>query len=122
MAVHLARDQTPRPRRLRQTDPADRLRRKAIVDPLKDGARLRLLYFIRHRATAYVKHPDSPAWLFETPIRMKPMSSQQSRLGAGDQDVMDLVDTTGAYPSDQINADPRHHRLPAISGRHRLEC
>ncbi|MCB1341726.1 MAG: sugar ABC transporter substrate-binding protein, partial [Pseudooceanicola sp.] len=60
-------------------------------------------YFLEDRATAYVKHPDDPAWLFD-PDTMKPRVNNPGWVQAI-QDVMDLV-AANAYPADQINADP----------------
>ena len=61
-------------------------------------------YFLENRAAPYVKHPDDPAWLFD-PDTMKPRVNNPGWVQAI-QDVMDLIATDGAYPPDQINADP----------------
>ena len=86
-----------------QTDPLTGLDAHGYLDPLKGWGGFGM-YFIANRAAAYVKHPDSPAWLFE-PDTMKPMVNNPGWVQAI-QDVMDLVNTPGAYPADQINADP----------------
>ncbi|MBN9071738.1 MAG: sugar ABC transporter substrate-binding protein, partial [Rhizobiales bacterium] len=60
-------------------------------------------YFLGSRATAYAKHPDDKAWLFDIDT-MKPRVNNPAFVQAI-QDVMDLI-AAGAYPPDQINADP----------------
>ena len=60
-------------------------------------------YFLGSRATAYAKHPDDPAWLFD-PDTMKPRVNNPGFVQAI-QDVLDLINAD-AYPADQINADP----------------
>jgi multiple sugar transport system substrate-binding protein len=60
-------------------------------------------YFLADRATAYVKHPDDPAWLFD-PETMTPRVNNPGWVQAI-QDVMDLM-AANAYPADQVNADP----------------
>ena len=85
------------------------------VDPLTSGAAHGYLdplkgwggfgfYFLENRAAAYAKHPGDPAWLFD-PDTMKPRVNNPAWVQAI-QDVMDLIATPGAYPPDQINADP----------------
>lgn len=86
-----------------QTDPLTGLPAYGYLDPLKGWGGFGF-YFIANRATAYVKHPDDPAWLFD-PDTMKPRVNNPGWVQAI-QDVMDLVATEGAYPADQINADP----------------
>jgi len=85
-----------------QEDPLTGLPAHGYLDPLKGWGGFGM-YFISNRAAAYVKHPDSPAWLFE-PETMKPMVNNPGWVQAI-QDVMDLIEA-GAYPADQINADP----------------
>ena len=80
----------------------NRPRRYGFVDPLKGWGGFGF-YFLEDRATAYVKHPDDPAWLFD-PDTMKPRVNNPGWVQAI-QDVMDLIEA-GAYPPDQINADP----------------
>jgi multiple sugar transport system substrate-binding protein len=86
-----------------QTDPLTGLAAHGYLDPLKGWGGFGF-YFIENRATAYVKHPDDPAWLFD-PDTMKPRVNNPGWVQAI-QDVMDLIGTEGAYPADQINADP----------------
>ena len=85
-----------------QTDPLTGLPAHGYLDPLKSWGGFGM-YFIANRATAYVKHPDDPAWLFD-PDTMKPRVNNPGWVQAI-QDVMDLI-AAGAYPADQINADP----------------
>ncbi len=86
-----------------QTDPLTGLPAHGYLDPLKGWGGFGF-YFIANRATAYVKHPDDPAWLFDADT-MKPRVNNPGWVQAI-QDVMDLIATPGAYPADQINADP----------------
>ena len=86
-----------------KTDPLTGLPAHGYLDPLKGWGGFGF-YFIANRATAYVKHPDDPAWLFD-PETMKPRVNNPGWVQAI-QDVMDLIATPGAYPADQINADP----------------
>ena len=83
-------------------DPLTGLPAHGYLDPLKGWGGFGF-YFLENRASAYAKHPNSPAWLFE-PETMKPMVNNPAWVQAI-QDVMDLIDA-GAYPTDQINADP----------------
>jgi multiple sugar transport system substrate-binding protein len=59
-------------------------------------------YFFASRASAYAKHPDDPAWLFDADT-MKPRINNPAFVRAI-QDVIDLVQG-GFSPPDQINAD-----------------
>lgn len=86
-----------------QTDPLTGLPAHGYLDPLKGWGGFGF-YFVANRATAYVKHPDDPAWLFD-PETMTPRVNNPGWVQAI-QDVMDLIATEGAYPADQINADP----------------
>ncbi|EDQ35696.2 ABC-type sugar transport system, periplasmic component [Hoeflea phototrophica DFL-43] len=86
-----------------KTDPLTGLPAHGYLDPLKGWGGFGF-YFVANRATAYVKHPDEAAWLFE-PDTMKPLVNNPGWVQAF-QDVMDLIATEGAYPADQINADP----------------
>ena len=70
------------------------------LDPLKGWGGFGF-YFLGSRATAYAKHPDDPAWLFD-PESMKPRVNNAAWVRAI-QDVLDVLD---AQPPDQINADP----------------
>ena len=83
-------------------DPLTGLPAHGYLDPLKGWGGFGF-YFLENRAAAYAKHPDSPAWLFD-PETMTPMVNNPAWVQAI-QDVMDLIDA-GAYPADQINADP----------------
>lgn len=83
-------------------DPLTGLPAHGYLDPLKGWGGFGF-YFLENRAAAYAKHPNSPAWLFD-PETMKPMVNNPAWVQAI-QDVMDLIDA-GAYPADQINADP----------------
>lgn len=83
-------------------DPLTGLPAHGYLDPLKGWGGFGF-YFLENRASAYAKHPNSQAWLFE-PDTMKPMVNNPAWVQAI-QDVMDLIDA-GAYPTDQINADP----------------
>ncbi len=85
-----------------KTDPLTGLDAYGYLDPLKGWGGFGF-YFLENRATAYVKMPGDPAWLFE-PDTMKPMVNNPGWVQAI-QDVFDLIDA-GAYPADQINADP----------------
>jgi multiple sugar transport system substrate-binding protein len=70
------------------------------LDPLKGWGGFGF-YFLESRATAYAKHPDDKAWLFD-PETMKPRVNNPAFVRAI-QDVLDVLD---AQPPDQINADP----------------
>ena len=61
-------------------------------------------YFLVDRAVAYSKHPDSDAFLFD-PETMEPLVNNPGWVQAI-QDVIDLINTDGAYPPDQFNQDP----------------
>ncbi|MCK0166790.1 sugar ABC transporter substrate-binding protein [Jannaschia sp. S6380] len=86
-----------------KTDPLTGLPAHGFLDPLKGWGGFGF-YFLEDRATPYAKHPDDPAWLFD-PDTMKPRVNNPAFVQAI-QDVMDLIATEGAYPADQINADP----------------
>lgn len=85
-----------------QKDPLTGLKAYGFLDPLKGWGGFGF-YFLEDRATAYAKHPGDPAWLFD-PDTMKPRVNNPAFVQAI-QDVMDLI-AAGAYPPDQINADP----------------
>ena len=70
------------------------------LDPLKGWGGFGF-YFLGSRATAYAKHPDDPAWLFDVDT-MKPRVNNEAWVRAI-QDVLDVLD---AQPPDQLNADP----------------
>jgi multiple sugar transport system substrate-binding protein len=83
-----------------KTDPLTGLDAHGFLDPLKGWGGFGF-YFLEDRATAYAKHPDDPAWLFD-PDTMTPRVNNPAFVRAI-QEVMDIMDT---FPADQINADP----------------
>ena len=58
-------------------------------------------YFLESRATAYAKHPDDKAWLFDIDT-MKPRVNNPAFVRA----IQDVVDALPSEPADQLNADP----------------
>ena len=58
-------------------------------------------YFLESRATAYAKHPDDKAWLFD-PDTMKPRVNNPAFVRA----IQDVIDALPTEPADQLNADP----------------
>lgn len=58
-------------------------------------------YFLGSRATAYAKHPNDKAFLFDTE-NMKPRINNPAWVRA----IQDVVDCLPSEPADQINADP----------------
>lgn len=86
-----------------QKDPLTGLEAYGFLDPLKMQWGGFGFYFLGDRASAYAKHPDDPAWLFD-PDTMKPRVNNPAWVQAI-QDILDLI-AAGAYPPDQINADP----------------
>jgi multiple sugar transport system substrate-binding protein len=58
-------------------------------------------YFLEDRATAYVKHPDDKAWLFDVDT-MKPRVNNPGWVRA----IQEAVESLPFEPADQINADP----------------
>ncbi len=86
-----------------KTDPLTELDAHGFLDPLKGWGGFGF-YFLEDRATGYAKYPGDPAWLFD-PDTMKPRVNNPAFVRAI-QEVMDLIATNGAYPADQINADP----------------
>ena len=58
-------------------------------------------YFLESRATAYAKHPDDKAWLFDVDT-MKPRVNNPAFVRA----IQDVIDALPSEPADQINADP----------------
>ncbi len=57
-------------------------------------------YFFASRATAYAKHPDDKAWLFEAGT-MKPRLNNPAFVRA----IQDVIDALPSEPQGQINAD-----------------
>jgi len=58
-------------------------------------------YFLGSRATAYVKHPQEKAWLFDVDT-MKPRINNPGWVRA----IQDEIDALPSEPPNQINADP----------------
>jgi len=58
-------------------------------------------YFLGSRATAYAKHPDDRAFLFD-PDTMKPRVNNPAWVRA----IQDVLDCLPSEPADQLNADP----------------
>ncbi|PRH85960.1 sugar ABC transporter substrate-binding protein [Labrys okinawensis] len=58
-------------------------------------------YFLGSRATAYAKHPDDKAWLFDVDT-MKPRINNPAWVRA----IQDVLDALPSEPADQLNADP----------------
>jgi multiple sugar transport system substrate-binding protein len=57
-------------------------------------------YFLASRATAYAKHPDDKAWLFDAD--MKPRINNPAWV----RTIQDVIDALPSEPADQLNADP----------------
>lgn len=70
------------------------------LDPLKGWGGFGF-YFLASRATAYAKHPDDKAWLFDADT-MKPRINNPAWRRA----IQDVVDMIPYGPADQLNADP----------------
>ena len=102
-----------------KTDPLTGLDAYGIVDPLNYLWGGFGFYFLEDRATPYVKHPDDPAWLFD-PDTMKPRVNNPGWVQAI-QSVIDLMNTPGAYPPDQVNAGSERDRRRRVRGRHRVD-
>ncbi len=83
-----------------QKDPLTGLDAVGFLDPLKGWGGFGF-YFLEDRASAYVKYPGNPAWLFE-PDTMKPMVNNPGWVQA----IQDVMDNIPNLPADQINADP----------------
>ncbi|MBI4922744.1 MAG: extracellular solute-binding protein [Devosia nanyangense] len=81
-------------------DPLTGLDAYGFLDPLKGWGGFGF-YFLEDRASAYAKHPDDPAWLFD-PDTMKPRVNNPAWVQA----IQDVMDTMPELPPDQINADP----------------
>lgn len=58
-------------------------------------------YFLGSRASAYAKHPDDKAWLFDVDT-MKPRINNPAWVRA----IQDVIDALPSEPADQLNADP----------------
>jgi multiple sugar transport system substrate-binding protein len=83
-----------------QKDPLTGLDAYGYLDPLKGWGGFGF-YFLEDRASAYAKHPDDKAWLFDADT-MKPRVNNPAWVQA----IQDVMDTMGNLPADQINADP----------------
>ena len=83
-----------------QTDPLTGSPAFGYLDPLKGWGGFGF-YFLEDRASAYAKHPDDPAWLFDADT-MKPRVNNPAWVQA----IQDVMDTMPVLPPDQINADP----------------
>ena len=70
------------------------------LDPLKCWGGI-AFYFLGSRASAYAKHPDDKAWLFDIDT-MKPRVNNPAWVRA----IQDVVDMIPNGPPDQLNADP----------------
>jgi multiple sugar transport system substrate-binding protein len=82
-----------------KTDPMG-LPTYGYLDPMKPWGGF-AFYFLGSRASAYAKHPDDPAWLFDVDT-MKPRINNPAWVRA----IQDVLDAQNAQPPDQINADP----------------
>jgi multiple sugar transport system substrate-binding protein len=58
-------------------------------------------YFLGSRATAYAKHPEDKAWLFDADT-MKPRINNPAWV----RTIQDVIDALPSEPADQLNADP----------------
>jgi multiple sugar transport system substrate-binding protein len=70
------------------------------LDPCKGWGGF-AFYFLGSRATAYAKHPDDRAFLFD-PDTMKPRVNNPAWVRA----IQDVIDSLPSLPADQLNADP----------------
>lgn len=70
------------------------------LDPTKGWGGF-AFYFLGSRATAYAKHPDDKAWLFDADT-MKPRVNNPAWVRA----IQDVLDALPFEPADQLNADP----------------
>ena len=68
-------------------------------------------YFLASRATAYAKHPDDRAWLFD-PDTMKPRINNPAWVRA----IQDVIDALPSEPPNQINADPNETAFSQFLG------
>ncbi len=70
------------------------------LDPTKGWGGF-AFYFLGSRASAYAKHPDDKAWLFDVDT-MKPRVNNPAWVRA----IQDVIDALPSEPADQLNADP----------------
>jgi multiple sugar transport system substrate-binding protein len=68
-------------------------------------------YFLGSRATAYAKHPEDKAWLFDADT-MKPRINNAAWVRA----IQDVIDALPSEPPDQINADPNQTAFSQFLG------
>ncbi|MDX8497263.1 sugar ABC transporter substrate-binding protein [Mesorhizobium sp. VK4C] len=68
-------------------------------------------YFLGSRASAYAKHPDDKAWLFD-PDTMKPRVNNPAWVRA----IQDVIEALPSEPQDQINADPNQTAFSQFLG------
>ena len=68
-------------------------------------------YFLASRATAYAKHPDDKAWLFDADT-MKPRINNPAWVRA----IQDVIDALPSEPPNQINADPNETAFSQFLG------
>ena len=92
--------------RFRRSPNSSKARRSAArmsigyLDPAKGWGGFGF-YFLASRATAYAKHPDDKAWLFDVDT-MKPRINNPACVRA----IQDVIDALPSEPADQLNADP----------------
>ena len=104
----------------RQDRSADRARRLRLPRPAQvPVGRLRLL--LPRGPRRGLRQASRRPGLAVRP-RHDEAAGQQPGLGAGDPGRDRPQSRPGAYPPDQINADPNTHRLPAVPRRHRRAC
>ena len=74
-------------------------------------------YFLESRASAYAKHPDDKAWLFD-PDTMKPRVNNPALVRA----IQDVIDSAPRRAGRSDQRRPQHDGLPAVPRRHRARC
>ena len=85
------------------------------LDPTKPWGGF-AFYFLGSRASAYAKHPDDKAWLFDADT-MKPRINNPAWVRA----IQDVIDALPSEPADQLNADPNTTGLQPIPWRNRFD-
>ncbi|MDB5562200.1 MAG: extracellular solute-binding protein family 1 [Hyphomicrobiales bacterium] len=68
-------------------------------------------YFLGSRASAYAKHPEDKAWLFDTDT-MKPRVNNPAWVRA----IQDVLDALPSEPPNQLNADPNETAFSQFLG------
>ena len=86
------------------------------LDPIKGWGGFGF-YFLGSRATAYAKHPDDKAWLFDVDT-MKPRVNNPAWVRA----IQDVIDALAIGTCRPAQCRSRHHGLPAIPGGHGLHA